>query len=149
MATDADGDFVVAWQSFDQDGSTDGIFAQRFGHAAPSLDIDGNGSLEPLTDGLLVLRFLFGFTGATLTTGAVGAQTARAATPPRSRPTSPGSARCSTSTATARLGALTDGLLVLRFLFGFTGTTLTNGAVDANCTRCDATEIVPYLQALF
>ena len=40
---------------------------------AATLDVDGNGTTEPLTDGLLVLRFLFGFTGATLTTGAVGA----------------------------------------------------------------------------
>ena len=46
------------------------------------------------------------------------------------------------------LDPLTDGLLVLRYLFGFTGTTLTNGAVGANCTRCDAATIVPYLQTL-
>ena len=43
---------------------------------------------------------------------------------------------------------LTDGLLVLRFLFGFTGTTLTTGAVDADCMRCDAAAIEPYLQGL-
>ena len=36
------------------------------------MDIDGNGAAEPLTDGLLVLRYLFGFRGATLITGAVG-----------------------------------------------------------------------------
>jgi hypothetical protein len=44
---------------------------------------------------------------------------------------------------------LTDGLLVLRFLFGFSGTTLTTGAVDSNdCMRCDSAAIVPYLQTL-
>ena len=70
VAADSDGNFVVAWQSEGQDGSSNGVFAQRF--AAPiTLDIDGNGSTQPLTDGLLVLRFFFGFTGATLTTGAV------------------------------------------------------------------------------
>jgi hypothetical protein len=36
-----------------------------------SLDIDGDGETQPLTDGLLVLRRLFGFTGPTLITGAV------------------------------------------------------------------------------
>ena len=47
------------------------------------------------------------------------------------------------------LDALTDGLLILRFLFGFTGTTLTGGAVAPNCSvRCDASTIVPYLQML-
>ncbi len=30
VAIDADGDFVVAWQSYTQDGSDEGIFAQRF-----------------------------------------------------------------------------------------------------------------------
>jgi hypothetical protein len=39
---------------------------------------------------------------------------------------------------------LTDGLLVLRFLFGFTGTTLTNGAVGNGCMRCSAGEIVSH-----
>jgi len=63
--------FVVAWQS-GQDGSGWGVFAQRFAAAIP-LDVDGNGLVEPLADGLLVLRFLFGFSGDTLITGAVGA----------------------------------------------------------------------------
>jgi hypothetical protein len=47
------------------------------------------------------------------------------------------------------LESLTDGLLVLRFLFGFTGAPLVTGAVDAvNCTRCTAPAIEAYLQAL-
>ncbi|MFN8711062.1 MAG: hypothetical protein ACK50J_30695, partial [Planctomyces sp.] len=33
VATDADGDFVVAWQSLGQDGSNFGIFAQRYNSA--------------------------------------------------------------------------------------------------------------------
>ncbi len=37
-----------------------------------TLDIDADGSVLPLTDGLLILRHLFGFTGSTLVTGAVG-----------------------------------------------------------------------------
>ena len=36
-----------------------------------SLDIDGNGKAEALTDGLLVIRYLFGFRGESLTAGAV------------------------------------------------------------------------------
>ena len=36
------------------------------------VDIDGNGKTEALTDGLLLLRHLFGFDGATLIEGAVG-----------------------------------------------------------------------------
>lgn len=66
------GDFVVAWQSTGQDGNSYSVFAQRFATLAP-LDVDGNGLFEPLTDGLLILRFGFGFTGQTLISGAVGA----------------------------------------------------------------------------
>jgi DNA-binding beta-propeller fold protein YncE len=44
---------------------------------------------------------------------------------------------------------LTDGLLLLRYAFGFTGATLVAGAVDlANCTRCTAAAIEAYIQAL-
>jgi hypothetical protein len=35
------------------------------------IDIDGNGRVDPLTDGVLVLRFLLGLRGAALVTGAV------------------------------------------------------------------------------
>jgi DNA-binding beta-propeller fold protein YncE len=42
-----------------------------FDRDVPSYDIDGDGQIDPLTDGLLLLRFMFGFTGATLVTGAV------------------------------------------------------------------------------
>jgi hypothetical protein len=42
-----------------------------FDRAVPAYDIDGDGQNDPLTDGLLLLRYLFGFTGATLVTGAV------------------------------------------------------------------------------
>jgi hypothetical protein len=42
-----------------------------------SLDVDGNGVKEPLTDGLLTLRYLFGFRGATLITGAVAGNCTR------------------------------------------------------------------------
>jgi hypothetical protein len=71
VAVNADGDVVVTWQSDgDHDGSEVGVFGQRY-RSLGAFDVDGNGSTNPLTDGLLVLRFLFGFTGETLVTGAV------------------------------------------------------------------------------
>jgi hypothetical protein len=71
VATASGEQFVVVWDSDNQDGSQVGVFAQRFANLAV-LDIDGNGTFGPLTDALLILRFAFGFTGATLTGGAVG-----------------------------------------------------------------------------
>ena len=34
--------------------------------------MDGNGQTDALTDGLMLLRYLFGVRGATLTAGAIG-----------------------------------------------------------------------------
>ncbi len=66
----------------------------------------------------------------TLSAAAVGT-----APPPRSSRGWWRCRRCSTSTTTARSMPLTDGLLVLRFLFGFTGTTLTSGAIGGGAAR--------------
>jgi hypothetical protein len=145
----ADGVFIVAWQSGGQDSYGYGVFARRFGATpvGPELDVDGNGDVDALADGLLVLRWAFAFTGATLVDGAIG----------------PGCTRCTGDAVMAYLDpltttldidgkgstdALTDGLLVLRFLFGFTGTTLTDAAVGANCTRCTVGDIQTYLGTL-
>ncbi len=42
--------------------------------------------------------------------------------------------------------ALSDGLLLLRYLFGFNGTSLTNGAVGTNASRSSATQIIDYIE---
>jgi len=64
------GRLVVAWASIDQDGGDNGIFAQRFAIPIP-LDVDGDGEVNPLTDGVLKLRYEFGFRGDDLVSGAV------------------------------------------------------------------------------
>jgi hypothetical protein len=43
---------------------------------------------------------------------------------------------------------LTDGLLFLRYLFGFRGGILTAGAVAGNCTRCTAAQIEAFIDGL-
>jgi len=143
---DADGDFVIAWHDDTRDGSDFGIFAQRF-RATSALDIDGNGLLQPLNDGVLVVRRLFGFTDAALTDGAVGAGCARCeAAPIAGYITGLGSLL--DVDGNLKLGPLTDGLLILRFLFGSTDDALTDGAVGDGCSRCDAAAIVLHLQGL-
>ena len=146
VGMDSAGRFVVAWFDY-HDGSSTGIFAQRFGPIA-ALDVDANGSTTALGDGVIVLRFLFGFTDQALVGSAVD------------------DAKCTRCDAAAihtylqgvtgldadgsgGLSALSDGMLVLRFLFGSTDAELTAGAVDAaNCTRCDAVEIEEHLQTM-
>ena len=46
-------------------------------NASSELDIDGNGKAEALTDGLLLIRHLFGFSGDALTAGAVASDASR------------------------------------------------------------------------
>ena len=80
MAADDSGDFVVAWHGYGHGDADSGIFARTFKVPAV-LDIDGNGIRRLLSDGLLVLRFLFGFTGAPLVSGAVEAGCTRCDAP--------------------------------------------------------------------
>ncbi len=87
IGVDADGDFVVTWTGVV--GPFTDIFAQRF-DTPSTIDVDGDGQFLPLTDGLLLLRFAFGFSGATLITGAVG----------------PGCTRCDPASITAYLEGL-------------------------------------------
>jgi hypothetical protein len=112
-----------------------------------TLDIDANGVVQPLTDGLLVLRRLFGFSGPTLTGGALGN----------------GCSRCDAGAIAAYVDSLgltldvddndvvqplTDGLMILRRLFGFSGATLISGALGGGCSRCDAGDIAAYIDGL-
>jgi hypothetical protein len=144
-----DGDFVVVWASLGgQDGDLKGVFGQRFSLAQlATLDIDGTGTLSALTDGLLVLRSQFGFTGVALTTGAVGAGCIRCDAA-AIQPYISGLGMTLDIDGNLKLEALADGLLILRFLFGFEGAALTAGAVGSGCARCDAATIEPYLQTL-
>ncbi|HEX2463857.1 MAG TPA: hypothetical protein VHR17_04465 [Thermoanaerobaculia bacterium] len=73
--------FVVVWESNLQDRSFEGVFAQRLRTADFTLDVDGNGSITPLTDTLLLLRYAFGFRGAVLINDAVGAGCTRCTAP--------------------------------------------------------------------
>ena len=46
------------------------------------------------------------------------------------------------------IDALSDGLLILRYLFGFRGSALITGAIGAGCTRCDAASVEAYIGSL-
>ncbi|MCA9095479.1 MAG: hypothetical protein KDA68_18495, partial [Planctomycetaceae bacterium] len=50
IAMDADGDFVITWESFGQDGFFGGIYSQRFSliNSSPLLNNAGNPTLDPL-----------------------------------------------------------------------------------------------------
>ena len=51
------------------------LFAEE--RVSASLDIDGNGQYDALTDGLLIVRYLFGLTDSSLTNGTLGSNATR------------------------------------------------------------------------
>ena len=115
-----------------------------------TLDIDASVSAtryDALTDGLLILRYLFGLSGPSLTSGALGGTASR---------TDPTAIRDHLDDIRPSLDvdgngvadALTDGLLILRYLFGLRDDALIAGAVGPLATRSTAADIQTYIASL-
>jgi hypothetical protein len=115
-----------------------------------SLDIDASISAtkyDALTDGLIAIRYLFGLTGPSLTSGALGATATR--TDPAALKTHLDGIRTALDVdGNGTADALTDGLLILRYLFGLRGDSLIHGAVDPQATRTTAPAIEGYIVSL-
>jgi len=112
-----------------------------------NIDIDGNEQFDALTDGLLVLRSMFGLSGSSLISGAVASDAVYTdADDIQSRITGLGNRLDIDNNGT--VDALTDGLIILRYLFGLTGDTLTNGVVAADAQRVSATDIESHVERL-
>ena len=140
---DGNGDFVVAWESYDQDGDYNGIFARTFDRFGVAEGVEflvntHTTSEQLLSDVALADNGQMVVTWQTLHAGSgVDIFAQRVAAP-----------AILDIDGNGQIGPLTDGLLVLRFMFGFSGTTLTGGAVGPGCTRCNAAAIEPYLAGL-
>ena len=115
--------------------------------ATGALDVDGNGKYDALTDGVLTLRWLFGLSGSTLVNNAIGS----------------GAQRSLPADVTAWLeahraafdvddnknsDALTDGLMILRYMFGLRGAALVNGAIGSGANRATSAAIESYMSGL-
>ena len=110
------------------------------------IEIDGNQISDALTDGLIIIRALFGLTGNALTNGALG----------------PGATMTDPAVIGQRLidiqplldvdgngkvDALTDGLLIIRYMFGLRGSALVTNAIGLGATRT-APQIEAFIQSL-
>ena len=117
------------------------------GASGSNVDIDGNEQFDALTDGLLVLRSMFGLTGTSLISGSVASDAIYTdATDIESRITGLGNRLDIDDNG--NIDALTDGLIVLRYLFGLTGDTLVKGVVAADANRLSAAEIEAHMAVL-
>ena len=107
-------------------------------------DIDGDGAVKPLTDGLLVLRYLFGFRGETLINSIVSSQGSRTTATDIELYMSQNLNDFDIDGDGSKQ-VLTDGLLLIRYLFGFRGEVLVEGAIGTGATRQTAVEIETYI----
>jgi hypothetical protein len=117
------------------------IISARFDLApVPSvnLDIDNNGQVSALTDGVLLVRYLFGVRGTALTQGALGPPPSNG---PDVRRTNPDHIVNYLDQARTTMldvdgngvaSALQDGVMLVRYLFGVRDAALTQGAMATN-----------------
>ena len=112
-----------------------------------TLDVDGDGIYDALTDGLLIMRWLTNASDPALANAAIGTNaTRRTAADISAYLTTLGSLL--DIDGNGQIEPLKDGVLILRYLFGFRGAALINGAVGANPARFTAADIEAYLRAL-
>ena len=112
-----------------------------------NIDIDGNGEFDALTDGLLILRNLFGLTDSSLVSGALAADAIYVDSTEISTRINSLGLRLDVDD-NGNIDALTDGLLILRYLFGLSGEALVTGVVAPNANRNAIDQIESYISTL-
>ena len=116
--------------------------------AARVLDVDANNAYDGPTDGVLILRYLFGLKGTALTANALGTgfTPARVADPALANYLLDVLPYLDVD-GNGKVDAMTDGLMLMRKLLGLTGTAITANAIGAGATR-PAVDIEAYIQTL-
>jgi hypothetical protein len=111
---------------------------------AASWDFDGNGQADALTDGLMMLRYYFGLRGDSVTLSAMATDS------PLSSDEVVAEIEAAHDIADidddGKVEALTDALMLLRYLFGLEGEMITNQAVGQNANRSSHEAIQAYIE---
>ena len=110
-----------------------------------SFDVDENLEAQPLTDGLLVIRHLFGFSGDSLISGAVSGGASRDASDAIASYLTDADSQLDID-GDGESKPLTDGLLLIRYLFGFSGDSLISGAIGDGAERDTAEKVEGYIK---
>ena len=110
---------------------------------ATSWDLDGNDNVDALTDGLLLLRHAFDLRGEGLTEGAVASDSSL--TPSQIEARIVSAYTIADIDQSGEVDALTDGLLLLRYLFDLRGEGLIVGAVANHGSRTTSDAIEQYI----
>ena len=114
---------------------------------ADSIDIDGNGEFDALTDGLLLLRSMFELTGSPLISDVIGSNAVYSSADEIEYRISSIESDLDIDND-GRVDALTDGLLILRYLFELSGEPLVSNVISSNAQRILPDDIELYLDSL-
>ena len=115
----------------------------------PNLDVDGNGVCDPLTDGVLIMRYLFAQGGTWTTAGAIGSGATRTTYDQiNSYLNAASSSMMLDVDGNGQCDALTDGMLIMRYLFDPNGAWSTTGLIGTGATRTTQADIKGFLDSL-
>lgn len=110
-----------------------------------NLDADGNDTADALSDGILILRYLFDPTGAWNVNDAVGSGATRTTRQDIKIFLDGGLTTTLDADGNGTADPLTDGILILRYLFDRTGSWTVNDALSTDATRTTWEAIKAYL----
>ena len=120
------------------------ILAFFSGHTqASSWDLDGNNEVDALTDGLLLLRHTFDLSGQSLMDGAVAVNATLSHAQIEEKIAN--AYAISDIDGNGEVDALTDALILLRYLFDLRGDSLLSDAVALDASRDSSTDIEQYI----
>ena len=108
-------------------------------------DFDDNGQADALTDGLMIIRYLFGLRDDFVTNNAIASNSSFDSQQVIAEIEN--SMGIADIDADGGINALTDGLLLLRYLFELPNVLLTIGVVGQDATRTSIEEIQSYIGA--
>ena len=139
---------VVSSSSDPDDNASSHFMMSNPALASGDWDIDNNGQADALTDGLLFLRYAFGLTGDALVSGVVASDAQYTTASDIEQELATVYTSSGDIDGNGEVDALTDGLLLLRYLFGLDGDTLTAGVIGGGATLTDSATLQTYLSTL-
>ena len=112
-----------------------------------SWDFDEDGKADALTDGLMLLRYTFNLRDAALTSGAISSDSTLTAAEVEANVAEAASSFADID-GSGEVDALTDGLLLLRYLFHLRDDALVAGAIASGAERSTSADVEAYIISL-
>ena len=109
-------------------------------------DFDEDGTADALTDGLVLLRYLFGLSGAPLTSNAIATSSSLSASEVEANVVESTTSLFADIDGNGEVDALTDGLVLIRYLFGLRGDPLIASVVGGGADRTTVADIEAYIE---